>query len=73
MKALLGLAQLPLLPRKVTPGDEMTHCADKETCWGKVARRTRKPPCSMIGISNREQQQVGEDIKVSRENLQRLK
>ncbi|MEB3180003.1 MAG: hypothetical protein VKL59_13340 [Nostocaceae cyanobacterium] len=72
MKALPGLEQLPLLPRKVTLGDEMTHCLDKETCWGQVARRT-KPRCSMMGITNRERQQVGEDVKVSGENWQRLK
>jgi putative transposase len=42
MKALQGLAQLPRGTRKVTPGDEMTRCADEETCSGKVARRARK-------------------------------
>ncbi|MGK7872982.1 MAG: zinc ribbon domain-containing protein [Xenococcaceae cyanobacterium] len=43
MKALQGLAQLPRGTRKVTPGDEMTHCSDGETRSGKVARGTRKP------------------------------
>jgi IS605 OrfB family transposase len=42
MKALQGLAQLPSGRRKVTPGDEMTHCCSGETQKSKVARRTRK-------------------------------
>ena len=42
IKALQGLAQLPSGRRKVTPGDEITHCLDGETPKSKVARRTRK-------------------------------
>jgi len=34
IKALQGLAQLPSGRRKVTPGDEMTHCSDGETLSG---------------------------------------
>ncbi len=33
-QALQGLAQLPSGRRKVTPGDEMTHCSDGETLSG---------------------------------------
>ncbi|MEQ9548840.1 MAG: transposase [Coleofasciculus sp. G3-WIS-01] len=43
MKALQGLAQLPRGARKVTPGDEMTHCLEGETPKSKVTRRARKP------------------------------
>ncbi|MEQ9000813.1 MAG: transposase [Coleofasciculus sp. B1-GNL1-01] len=41
MKALQGIAQLPRGTRKVTPGDEMTHCLEGETPKSKVARRAR--------------------------------
>jgi putative transposase len=41
MKALQGLAQLPRGTRKVTSGDEMTHCSNGETQPSKVARRAR--------------------------------
>lgn len=53
MKALQGLAQLPLAKRasvparrgtrKVTPGHEMTLGLDGETQKSKVAPRARKP------------------------------
>jgi len=42
MKALPALAQLPRGTRKVTSGDEMTHCLEGETPKSKVARRARK-------------------------------
>jgi len=41
MKALQGLAQLPRGTRKVTPGDEMTHCLNGETQTSKVQGRAR--------------------------------